>query len=133
MPSRGCILLLQQISGGALDSSFRTQKDSTADVKDSSRKRGRGATLQLLLHILIRTLLPLISLVLSIAFSQLSTILYFIGGLFGSGISIVIPTLCYLRIFRRELSRSEKALVLLHTAIGAICAALTVYVALCKK
>lgn len=87
---------------------------------------------RLCLHTLVRTLLPLISLALSLVFPQLSTILFFIGGIFGSVIAIIIPTLCYLRIFRREISSSEKFRVGLSTLIGISCMLLTVYVALTR-
>ena len=59
---------------------------------------------QTLLHVLIRTLLPLIALGLSLLFPKLSTITFFIGGILGSLISIVVPSLCYWKIFRCELS-----------------------------
>ena len=87
---------------------------------------------QLLLHTLIRTLLPLISLTLSIVFPGLSTIFFFVGGVFGSAIAIIIPTICYLRIFRREISFYEKSAVALGTLIGVACTSLTVYVAITR-
>lgn len=134
------------LAGGGPDS-FRPRMDGFFDSRDSSSlpkppnppnpppvpKPSRGSATQRLLHVLIRTLLPLIALGLCAVFARLSAILFFIGGVFGSGISVVIPSLCYLRLFRRELPRAEKALVLLHALLGGVCAGLTVLVALCPK
>jgi amino acid permease len=70
--------------------------------------------------ILIRTMVPIIALGLRAVLPNFITLMGLIGAIFGLQITLIIPVLCYLRIFRGQLSLGERFLLILLLIGGCV-------------
>lgn len=70
------------------------------------------------LRIVVRTLLPFLSMWLAVLFPHFIILVIFMGGVLGSLISITIPAACYVKMFRSSLGTRELVGMWLIVMIG---------------
>ena len=78
------------------------------------------------IHLLIRTCLPIIAMILSIILPDFIHLMSFIGCTFGSFICLIIPILSYLQIYRYNLFIYEKIGLWFILLFGSICAIVSI-------
>ena len=88
------------------------------EVQDEESKLQWGADMLCtwLLPIALRTCLPIAAAGLSLLFRDFVSLLIFVGGVYASCVSIIIPTWSYYQIHHQDISVTEKYLI--HGIIG---------------
>jgi hypothetical protein len=89
-------------------------------LEDKSQKTWK----EVIVTCLVRTMLPLLALRISYTLPEFIILLSLIGCVFGVFLSAIVPTLCYLKLFKWEISPLKTVLLTLCVIFSIVCSIL---------
>lgn len=94
---------------------------------ESIKIKKLSSTTQYILLLIIRILIPMITVIISTFIPHTITLINIIGGFFSCFISLIMPILCFLVIFKHEITIIKKIILIIIVFVGVILGFLTIY------